>query len=142
MEQRISLITLAVEDMARAAAFYDALGWRRVEAEQGIVVYDLIGQSLALYPRALLARDLGIVDSGRHGFCGITLAHNVREKAEVPRLVAAAEAAGGRVLKAAHDVFWGGHVGFVADPDGHVWELAWNPFSPLGTDGAFQWGGA
>ncbi len=141
MEQRISLITLGVADLARSAAFYDGLGWRRAPGPDGIVVYDLIGQSLALYPLKKLAEDVGVpaADLG-HG--GATLAHNVRDRADVAPLLAAAETAGGRLLKPAQDVFWGGHVGYFADPDGHLWEVAWNPQAPLrNDDGAFRWGG-
>jgi len=142
MEQRISLITLAVADLDRAAAFYAALGWRRVEGPPGIVAFDLLGQVLGLYPKADLARDMGLDPAEIGGFSGITLAHNLRDKAEVAALTARAEAAGARVIRPPQDIFWGGHVAYVADPDGHVWEFAWNPFSPLGTDGAFQWNGA
>ncbi len=142
MEQRVSLITLGVADMERAAAFYEALGWTRVDSPDGVIGFDLIGQTLGLYPRAALAEDIGVEDTGAPGFAGTTLAHNVREKEEVAPLLSRVEAAGGRILKPAQDVFWGGYHGYFADPDGHVWEVAWNPFSPLGPDGAFQWNGA
>lgn len=141
MEQRVSLITLGVADVARAAAFYETLGWQRVDSIEGLVVFDLIGQSLALYPRADLARDMGLAES-ELGTGGATLAHNVCQKAEVAQVLARAEAAGAQVLKPAQDVFWGGHVGYFADPDGHVWEVTHNPFSPLRKgDGAFRWQG-
>jgi len=142
MEQRISLITLAVEDMDRSAAFYRALGWEPVDSPDGVVAFDLIGQTLGLYPRDALAQDMGLEPSGIGGFSGITLAHNVRDKAEVAELTDRALAAGARLIKPPHDVFWGGHIAYFADPDGHVWEIAFNPFSPLGKDGAFQWNGA
>ena len=140
MEARISLITLAVADPVRAAAFYEALGLERAESEAGIVVFDLLGQALALYPRADLARDMGL-DEGDLGTGGLTLGYNTRSKDEVAQVMARAEAAGARVLKAAHDVFWGGHIGYFADPDGHIWEVAFNPFSPLSDAGAFRWAG-
>jgi uncharacterized protein len=140
MEPRISLITLAVTDRDRAAAFYTALGLRRAESEEGIVVFDLLGQSLALYPRADLARDMGLTEA-ELGTGGMTLGYNTRTKPEVAQVLGRAEAAGARVLKPAHDVFWGGHIGYFADPDGHVWEVAFNPFSPLSPDGAFRWAG-
>ena len=140
MEPRVSLITLGVEDVARAAAFYEAMGWHRVESPDGIVVFDLLGQALGLYPREDLARDMGVAPETL-GAGGATLAHNVREKHEVAEVLAAAEAAGARILREAHDVFWGGHIGYFADPDGHVWEVAHNPFSPLGPEGAFRWEG-
>jgi len=142
MEQRISLITLGVDDMEKAASFYEALGWRRVESPDGVIAFDLIGQTLGLYPKAALAADLGMEVADIEGFSGMTLSHNLREKEEVATLLAAAEAAGARILKPAHDIFWGGHIGYFADLDGHVWEAAWNPFSPLGKGGEFQWNGA
>ncbi len=139
-EQRVSLITLAVEDMDRAAAFYEALGWQRVESQDGVIAFDLIGQTLGLYPRAALAEETGLPEEVlRAG--GMTLAYNVRDKAEVAPLLARAVAAGGRLLKPAQDVFWGGHHGYFTDPDGHIWEVAHNPFSPLRADGAFRWTG-
>ena len=140
MEQRVSLITLAVADVAASAAFYEALGWRRAEAPEGLVVFDLIGQSLGLYPRADLARDMGL-DEDALGHGAVTLACNVRDKAEVAAVLDEARAAGAEVLKEAHDVFWGGHIGYFRDPDGHIWEVAHNPFAPLRADGAFRWSG-
>lgn len=142
MEQRVSLITLAVSDMERAARFYDALGWQRVESPDGVIAYDLIGQTLGLYPRDAMAEELGMDAAEIGEFSGLTLAHNVRDKAEVAPLLARAEAAGARIVKPAQDVFWGGHHGYFADPDGYVWEVAHNPFSPLGPNGEFQWNGA
>lgn len=140
MEQRVSLITLGARDMVGLAAFYEALGWARVDSPDGVIAFDLIGQTLGLYPLAALAEDIG-VPVGDLGRGAMTLAHNLRNKADVAPLLARAEAAGARVLKPASDVFWGGHHGFFADPEGHIWEVAWNPFSPLGRDGAFQWNG-
>lgn len=142
MEQRVSLITLAVDDLDRAASFYEALGWRRVEGEEGVVAFDLIGQTLGLYPRTALAEELGMDPSEIGGFSGLTLAYNVREPAEVTRILEAVAAHGGCVLKPAQEVSWGGFHGYFADPDGHVWEVAHNPFSPLGPMGEFRWGGA
>ena len=140
MEQRVSLITLGVRDLPRAARFYDALGWSRAKGPEGIVAYDLIGQTLGLYPLADLARDMGVSpDSLGHG--AATLAHNLREAGEVADLLERAEAAGARILRAAYDTDWGGRVGYFADPDGHVWEIAHNPFSPLSPEGAFRWSG-
>jgi len=140
MEQRISLITLAVADPDRAAAFYEALGWTRVESEQGIKVFDLLGQSLALYPRADLARDMGLAEA-ELGTGGMTLGYNTRTREDVAEVMARAAAAGARILRPAHDVFWGGHIGYFADPDGHIWEVAFNPFSPLSDAGTFRWAG-
>lgn len=141
MDQRISLITLAVADLDRSTAFYEALGWSRADSPDGIVAFDLLGQTLGLYPKADLARDMGLEPDDIGGFSGITLAHNVPAREDVAPLVARAEAAGARVMKPPHDVFWGGHIAYVADPDGHVWEIAHNPHAPLGRDGAFRWNG-
>ncbi len=141
MDQRVSLITLGARDMDALAGFYEAMGWRRVESPDGVIAFDLLGQTLGLYPLDKLAEDMGIdIETLGHGAC--TLAHNVRAREDVGPLLARAEAAGARILKPAQDVFWGGHHGYFADPDGHIWEIAWNPFAPLGKDGAFQWNGA
>lgn len=140
MEQRVSLITLGVADLARAAAFYTDLGWERVETPDGLVVFDLIGQSIGLYPLEKLAEDMG-VPVERLGTGGATLAHNVRSREEVDVLVETAKSAGAEILRAPGEVFWGGYIAYFADPDGHVWEIAHNPLSPLAEDGAFRWEG-
>lgn len=140
MEQRISLITLAVDDLAVAAAFYEALGWQRVASPDGVIAFDLIGQTLGLYPLQNLAEDIGVpADTLGHG--AMTLSYNCREKSEVATVLAAAEAAGATILKTASDVFWGGHHGYFRAPDGSLWEVAFNPFSPLSPEGAFRWNG-
>ncbi len=140
MDQRISLITLGVQDMDRSAAFYDALGWARVETQDGAVAYDLIGQTLGLYPLEKLAEDIGL-EVSELGAGRASLGYNCREKEAVAAVLDAAKNAGARILKPASDVFWGGHHGYFADPDGHIWEVAHNPFSPLREDGAFRWNG-
>jgi uncharacterized glyoxalase superfamily protein PhnB len=104
------------------------------------VAYDLIEQTLSFYPLAKLAEDIGI-DPDLLGRGAATLGYNVRDKAQVAPLLAKADAAGGKILRAAQDVFWGGHHGYFADPEGHIWEVAHNPFSPLAPDGAFRWNG-
>lgn len=141
MEQRISLITLGARDVDGLARFYRAIGWEVTEAEGGIQVFDLIGQSIGIYAIEKLAEDMGVpVDSLGHG--AMTLGHNVREKAQVDDVLARAEEAGAAILKPAGEVFWGGYHGYFADPEGHVWEVAFNPFSKLRPDdGAFRWGG-
>lgn len=137
MEQRVSLITLGAKDADRLAAFYDALGWTRVESQDGVVAYDLIGQTLGLYPLDKLAEDIGVpMEALGHG--ASTFGYNVREKADVAAILERVEEAGGKVLKPAADVFWGGHHGYFADPEGHIWEVAHNPFSPLSDEGAFR----
>ena len=141
MRQRVHLITLGVDDLDRAREFYRALGWSPVEdAPDGLVVFDLYGATLGLYPRADLARDMGR-DLPR-GSGALTLACNVRERTEVADVIAAARAAGAEILRAPHDTPWGGHIAYFTDPDGHVWEVAHNPHSPLGASDEFQWAGA
>ena len=143
MEQRVSIVTLGVGDLAAARAFYDALGWRTAnegEETASIVAYDLHGMTLCLYPWDKLAEDAQVPPAGE-GFRGVVLAYNVRRKEDVAPVLAEAQAAGGRVVKPARDAFWGGHSGIFADPEGHLWEVAWNPFAPLGKRGEFQWKG-
>lgn len=140
MEQRISLITLGARNPSTLAHFYDALGWARVDSPDGVIAYDLIGQTLGLYPLEKLAEDIG-VDIGTLGHGAATYGYNVDAKDKVAPLLAKAEAAGGKVLRPASDVFWGGHIGYFSDPEGHIWEVAYNPYSPLGPDGAFRWNG-
>ncbi|MBE1283185.1 MAG: VOC family protein [Rhodobacteraceae bacterium] len=140
MEPRVSLITLGVTDMERAAAFYEALGWQRVDSPDGVVAFDLIGQTQGLYPLEALAQEMGLPVSDL-GFGAVTLAHNLRSKAEVDQLLDQAKSAGAEILKPAGDVFWGGYHGYFRSPDGHVWEIAFNPFSPLSDEGAFRWNG-
>ncbi len=141
MKQRVHLITLGVDDLTRAAAFYDAMGWQRADnCPPGMVAYDLYGATLGLYPRADLTRDMGIDLPTGSG--AVTLACNTSDKAEVTSVIDAARAAGARILKDPHDVFWGGHIAYFADPDGHVWEVAFNPHAPLGAHDEFQWNGA
>lgn len=141
MDQRVSLITLAVKDVHRSATFYESLGWQREESPEEIAAFNLLGQTLGLYPKSALAEDLGIPVDAIGGFSGVTLGHNVRTQEEVAPILAKAQAAGGRILRPAGDIFWGGYIGYFSDLDQHVWEVAHNPFSPLGKDGAFRWSG-
>ncbi|MFI7606698.1 VOC family protein [Micromonospora sp. NPDC049366] len=133
MEQRISLVTLGVTDLARARTFYERLGWRGQEVEE-TVFFQAGGLALVLWGRDKLAADAGVDDPGG-GFGGFTLAQNVRSRAEVDALLAAAGAAGAKVTRPARETFYGGYAGCFADPDGHVWEIAWNPGLPLAADG-------
>jgi uncharacterized protein len=127
MEQRLSLITLGVSDLARARRFYEeGLGWTRNNAEDDIAFYQLNGLILALWTRPDLAEDSKANDTGAT-FSGITIAFNTRSHDEVDELLALAESSGGTILKPAQEVFWGGYSGYFADPDGHPWEVAWNP---------------
>lgn len=140
MDQRVSVVTLAVDDPAAAARFYERLGWVRTDEQPDIVVFDLLGATLALYRRAAMARDMGLPED-RLAPGGAVLACNVREAAHVQPVLDAAAAAGGRVLRDAHEVFWGGTTGYFADPEGHLWEVAHNPHAPLADDGRFRWRG-
>lgn len=140
MEQRISLITLGVPDMEVATSFYEALGWQRAQSPDGVVAFDLISQTLGLYPIEKLAEDIGLPVEAL-GTGAMTLSHNTRSAEEVDVLMEAARAAGAEVLRPAGDVFWGGYIGYFRAPDGHIWEIAHNPFSPLSEDGAFRWNG-
>lgn len=140
MDQRISVVTLAVADLDRSRRFYEALGWDTAEVGDAVVAFDLIGQSLSLYGRDDLARDMG-VDPAELGTGATTLACNVRAAADVQPVLAAFATAGGRVVADADELDWGGTVGYAVDPDGHVWEVAHNPFAPLAADGRFRWSG-
>lgn len=135
MEQRLSLVTLGVTDIRRARDFYEHLGWRGQEVEE-TVFFQAGGIGLVLWGRDKLAADAGVADSGRGGFDGVVLAHNVRDRSEVDAVVAAASRAGGTVTRAPAETFYGGYAGSFADPDGHVWEVAYNPGFPLDDDGA------
>ncbi|MBC9727235.1 VOC family protein [Streptomyces sp. TRM68367] len=135
MEQRISLVTLGVSDVARARAFYEALGWRGQEVEE-TVFFQAGGLALVLWGRAKLARDCALTDSGTADFGGIVLAHNVRSDAEVDALLAAAEQAGATITKPAAVNPIGFYAGAFVDPDGHAWEIAHNPGFTLAEDGS------
>lgn len=140
MDQRVSLITIGVEDIEAAAAFYEALGWRRVETPDGVIAFDLIGQVLGLYPLVALAEDIGL-PVGALGQGAMTLSHNCRDRETVDALLERAKTAGAEILKPASDVFWGGYHGYFRAPDGSIWEIAHNPFSALGPNGEFRWNG-
>jgi catechol 2,3-dioxygenase-like lactoylglutathione lyase family enzyme len=132
MEPRISIITLGVSDLERSVRFYrDGLSLPTTyQAGEGIAFFQLKGTWLALYPSAALAED-ATLPPDRARFGGMTLAHNAASKAEADAVLAEALAAGAALLKPAADTFWGGYSGYFADPDGHPWEVAWNPFFPL-----------
>src|SRR5919198_3091131 len=135
MEQRISLVTLGVSDLARSRTFYEALGWRGQEVEE-TVFFQAGGLALGLWGRDKLARECGLVDGTKAGFGGIALSHNVRSDAEVDDLLAAAERAGGTISKPAATNAVGFYSGAFVDPDGHAWEIAHNPGFPLAEDGS------
>lgn len=135
MEQRISLVTLGVSDVARSRVFYEALGWRGQEVEE-TVFFQAGGLALVLWGRDKLARDCGLTDGTGVGFGGIALAHNVRSDAEVDALLTAAERAGATVTKPAAANAIGFYSGCFVDPDGHAWEIAHNPGFTLAEDGS------
>jgi len=135
VEQRVSLVTLGVADLARARAFYEAMGWTTGAAPaDDVAFFQVGGMVVALWSREQLAEDSMVADGG--GWGGITLAHNVRSPAEVDAVLAEARAAGGTVLREGAATFWGGYSGVFADPDGHPWEVAHNPHWTLRDDGA------
>ncbi|KGB83602.1 glyoxalase [Rhodovulum sp. NI22] len=133
--QRVTLITLGVDDLERSKAFYAALGWVPAQAQEGVVFYQMNGMALGLFGRAALAADQGRPDAAL-GTGAMTLAQNFTTPEEVDAAFAAALAAGAAPLKAPEAVFWGGYSGYYADHDGHVWEVAMNPFWPLSADGS------
>ncbi len=135
MQPRLSLVTLGVSDLEKSRAFYEAWGWKASSASQpSVAFFQANGLALALFGRADLARDAGVEDKPT-GFAAITLAYNAHSKQEADEVFARAVAAGARAVKPLQDVFWGGYSGYFADPDGHLWEVAWNPFFPLDEQG-------
>ena len=139
MQPYVTLISLGVEDLARSLAFYrDGLGWRPSAAsvEGDVAFFQLGGMAVAMWSRAALAADAGLADPG--GWGGVALVHYVSSRAEVDEVVAAWLAAGGTATRPAADADWGGYAGYVADPDGHPWEIAWNPTFDLAEDGTIS----
>jgi predicted lactoylglutathione lyase len=133
--QRVTLITLGVNDLDRSKAFYAALGWSPAEELPAVVFYQMNGLVLGLFGKADLAKDQGRAGV-ELGTGAITLAQNFTTEAEVDAAFQTAIEAGASPLKAPEKVFWGGYSGYFADPDGHVWEVAMNPFWPLSPDGS------
>jgi uncharacterized protein len=130
MEPRISFVTLGVTDFERSVRFYtEVLELKRRNQDADVAFFELGRTWLALYPRHLLAADAGVRDDGT-GFAGFTLAHNVRQPEEVDALLATVAAAGAKIVKPAGTADWGGRTGYFADPDGFLWEVAWNPHFP------------
>ena len=134
MEQRVSLITLGVTDLARARAFYEALGWARGNDSDDVVFFQAGGMIFALWSREQLADDSGVEDGG--GWGGVTLAHNVGSPAEVDAVIEEARRAGGRIAREPGETFWGGYSGIFVDPDGHPWEIAHNAAWTIAEDGS------
>jgi predicted lactoylglutathione lyase len=135
MDQRISLVTLGVTDVSRARQFYEQLGWQGQEVEE-TVFFQTGGMAIVLWGADKLAADAGIGDRAGDGFRGMALAQNVRSTAEVDEVIATAERAGATVTSSPADTFYGGYAGYFTDPDGHAWEIAYNPGFELTDDGS------
>jgi len=132
MKPRISMITLGVRDLATSVKFYEqGLGFPRMESPPSVAFFTLNGTWLGLYGREALAEDATISPEGT-GFAGFSLAHNVESEAEVDAVIARAVAAGATLVKKPQKVFWGGYSGYFSDPDGHLWEVAYNPLFWVG----------
>ena len=139
MKPRIIIITLGVADLPRAIRFYrDGLGFPTdAKDDASIAFFMTAGVRLALYPQKTLAEDISTnIELSPKGFGGITLAHNVDKKEEVAEVLALAQKVGGKIVKPAQDVFWGGHSGYFADLDGYYWEVAWAPMCSFDQTGA------
>ncbi len=139
MDQRLSLITLGVRDLARARAFYEGLGWHTNAApDDDVVFFQAGGMIVALWGRDQLAEDSGVEDGG--GWGGVTLAYNTRSPEEVDRVIEEARAAGGTIPREPGETFWGGYSGMFVDPEGHPWEVAHNPRWTIEADGSTRLG--
>jgi catechol 2,3-dioxygenase-like lactoylglutathione lyase family enzyme len=137
VEQRVSLVTLGVSDLARARAFYEALGWATGAApDDDVVFFQTGGMVVALWDRRRLAEDSAVEDGG--GWGGVTFAYNARGPAEVDAVIEEARAAGGRIVREPDATFWGGYSGVFVDPEGHPWEVAHNPHWTLAEDGTVR----
>ena len=135
MDPRVSFITLGVANVSASRAFYEKLGFRASSASQeSVTFFDAGGVVFALFGRDALAVDAQ-VDNSVPGFSGVALAHNVSSETEVDAVLAEAVSKGARLLKPGQKVFWGGYSGYFADLDGHIWEVAFNPFMPLDVNG-------
>jgi len=141
MEQRVSLITLGVADLKRATRFYeDVVGWKAAPGPPEIAFFDLGGVVFSLYPHADMARDMNIApddagDIGARAYHGFGLSHNARSKEDVDQIFARLRDKGATIVKEPEETFWGGYSGNFRDPDGHNWEVAYNPFWEIKEDG-------
>lgn len=134
MQPRISLVTLAAADIDRGRAFYESLGWPCGFHNDDVAFFQLNGMVFGLYRRDAFAAEVGAKPAA-FASSGFALAYNVRDKADVDAVLAAAERAGAAVIVPAHEAPWGGRTGYFTDPDGHRWEVAWNPAWSLDDDG-------
>lgn len=136
MDQRLSLITLGVRDLARSTAFFEKLGWKRsVKDAPGVSFFQCGSIAFGLFPRDELAKDAGVSPEGS-GFEGFSIAYNARSKEEVDEVLTAVQSLGADIVKPATEVFWGGYSGYFRDLDGHLWEVAWNPGFAIDDTGA------
>jgi predicted lactoylglutathione lyase len=136
MDQRLSLVTLGVSDVVRARAFYEALGWQVGLDIEETVFFQAGAFIVTLWSREKLADDSGVTDAG--GWGGVTLAHNVGSTADVDAVIEEARRAGATIAREPAETFYGGYRGVFVDPDGHPWEVAWNPGFPLADDGSIS----
>ena len=136
MEQRLTIVTLGVADVAAARSFYERLGWRAELEIEETVFFRVGGTFLILWGRDKLAADSGVTDGG--GWGGVTLAHNVRSTDEVDAVIEQAREAGARISVEPRDTFYGGYAGVFVDPDGHPWEIAFNPGLELDSEGSIR----
>jgi len=136
MEQRVSLITLGVSDLAGARAFYERLGWKAAPGDEDVVFFQAGGMVLALWGRGQLADESGVEDGGGGG--GVALAYNARSPEDVDAVLQEARAAGATIPRDGAQTFWGGYSGVFVDPDGHPWEVAHNPFWTIADDGSVR----
>ena len=138
MEPPMSIVALGLTDLKRIREFYERLGWWKSMAKaEGIVSFQPAGMALAFYPRHELAKDANVAADGQ-GLGGISLAYNTRNREEVDSVVSEARAADAAVLKPARQAFRGGYSGYFSDPDGFLWEVAWNPCFAIAEDGSIQ----
>ncbi len=138
MEQRLSMITLGVADLKRAIAFYrDVVGWKAAPGPPEVAFFDLGGLVFSLYPHDVMAKDMNATrdDRGDSVYQGFALAHNARSKEDVDAIFSRLKAKGATIVKVPEEVFWGGYSGYFSDPDGHAWEVAYNPYWAIGKDG-------
>ena len=138
MEQRLSLVTLGVGDLAASRAFYKRLGWTESPpSNESVAFFQCGGMVFALWGRDALAEDAGVAAPGK-GFANVSLAQNVRSKEAVDAVLAEAKKAGATILEPGTEAFWGGYTGYFADPDGFAWEVAWNPGFEILADGSIK----
>ena len=136
MQQRLTIVTLGVTDLKVSTEFYEKkLGWNKADSStEQITFFQLTGIQLALFERTELAKD-AMVDENGNGFKGVTLAYNARSESEVDEIIKDLETKGVKIVKKPSKVFWGGYSSYISDPDGHLWEIAFNPYLELDEKG-------